>query len=183
MAIHILFDRPVSTMKVYDEFGRDRMSFPASGDAWGAKYGHDGPIPPGHYMLTEVNDLRTSDAPLGIVSEGPMQIHVEDMPASVAAELVRAHKAHAIGSEFSVGGAQAKIGQLAAWGRSEVMIHSGGSNAPDPFAARQQLCKTYGCTRAHTVDVLALGRFLAPALAAGQHVIFTVIGDSPALSC
>lgn len=171
-------------MKVYDEFGRDRMSFPASGDAWGAKYGHEGPIPPGHYLLTQVDDLRTPDAPLGIVSEGPMQIHVEDMPASVAAELVRAHKAHAIGSEFSIGGAQAKIGELAAWGRSEIEVHGGGSNCAEPLVPRQRpLAKTFGCTRIANYDVLWLGKFIAPALAAGQHVVFTVIGDSPAASC
>ena len=73
------------------------------------------------------------------------------------------------------------------------MIHGGGSNAPDPFAADQPLCATEGCTRVHNADWPTLvndlaGTHLGFPPAAGsaafpETIVYTVVGDSPQASC
>jgi hypothetical protein len=64
------------------------------------------------------------------------------------------------------------------------MVHGGGSNLGFPacFAPMQLLCKTYGCTRVHNADLLTLMNYLLPQLKSGRMAVYSVIGDSPALS-
>jgi hypothetical protein len=183
--VHLVFDRPASQIKAFGG-GILRYTFAASGDAWGnysngvrtVQYGHDGSISPGHYKLTRVERI---DPP--IASEGAGQIYVADMTGSDYFKLAQGGKVKAIAAaRWSIGGIELPVGMLGHFGRAEIMAHGGGSNAPDPFAAFQELCRTYGCTRLHNADLATLMDYLEPLLAAAnQFVIFSVIGDPPEL--
>jgi hypothetical protein len=173
------FDRPTGKLKV-SEFG---FAFDASGSAWGdgngPAYGTDCQIAPGHYKLTRVEYF-----PEPIPSEGAAQIYVEDLTEADVAELVAAGDAKLGEYEaVTINGETLPIGNLAKYARSEIMIHGGGSNlgVPACYALNQPLCRTYGCTRVHNGDLSSLCEKLAP-LVGSEHVIFTVVGDSPTLA-
>jgi hypothetical protein len=175
--LHIVFDRPTGKLKV------GTAVFDASGSAWGdgganAPYGFECQIAPGHYKLTIVQYIDPA-----IPSEGAAQIYVEDLTEADVAELVAAGDAKLAEYEaVTINGETLAIGNLAKYGRSEIMIHGGGSNlgVPACYALNQPLCRTYGCTRTHNGDLASLCEKLAP-LVGSEHVIFTVVGDSPAL--
>jgi len=179
--VHLVFDRPAMRLRI---FGPDAPTdaFEASGDAWGdglhAPYGHDYPIPPGHYQLTTIDHI---DPP--IASEGAAQIQVEDLDADALDALIRdAHAMHAPGAvpAANIGGLHGDLGGLARHGRAAIMVHGGGSNAPDPFAPRQQLCKTFGCTRMHNEDLATLVAYLEHH--PDRRTVFTVLGDPAPLA-
>lgn len=180
--IHIVFDRPASSLKVFGG-GILRYTFEANGSAWGdggpnAPYGHDCQISPGHYKLTQVERINPP-----IASEGAGQIYVADLTGSDYFKLAQSNKVKPIAAaRWNIGGIELPVGMLGHYSRSEVMLHGGGSNAPDPFAPKQLLCKTYGCTRLYNQDLETLMGYLEPIFAAkNQFVIYSVIGDSPEL--
>lgn len=155
----------------------------ANGSAWGdgganAPYGFQCQIAPGHYKLTQVERLSPP-----IASEGAGQIYVADLTGSDYFTLAKAGACKSVSAtEWSIGGYSLSVGMLGKYSRTEVMLHAGGSNAPDPFAPRQLLCRTYGCTRVYNQDLASLMDLLEPVFSAGgQYVIFSVIGDSPEL--
>jgi hypothetical protein len=179
--IHLVFNRPTGKLKTFTPEGSLRSTIDATGDAWGdgahAPYGHNYPIPPGHYRITSHERF-----PSPIVSEGPGQIYVADIDDATLATLVGAKKASMAGQQVTIGGVSLAIGNLAKYGRSEIMLHGGGSNlaqlspAEDPLAPMQALCKTHGCTRLHNGDLLDLMLYLGP-LYTGHTVVYSVVGD------
>lgn len=184
--LELIFNRPTNHLKVNQSGEQSPLFvFEASGDAWGnggpnAPYGHDCSIAPGHYVLTRVEHI---DPP--IASEGAGQIYVSDVDAATVAALVRAGKAEQQDDgQATIAGITLPIGNLARYGRSEVMLHGGGSNlgVPACFADFQELCKTFGCTRLHNANLKTLMGLVSEALQNGQHVLFIVVGDSPALA-
>ena len=179
--ILITFNRPTSHFKV-PAFGFD---FEASGSAWGdgtdtQMYGNDCQIAPGHYKLTKVEYIDPA-----IPSEGAAQIYVEDLTEADIDELVAAGDAKDDeGGGVTINGVTLNFGNLAHYGRSEIMVHGGGSNlgVPACYALNQPLCKTYGCTRLpKNGDLSHLCDALGPVIE-NQHVVLTVVGDSPPLS-
>ncbi len=179
--IHILFDRPTQALKV---FGADKAlwnQFDASGDAWGdgmsAPYGFDYPIPPGHYMLMCSQSISPP-----LASEGAAQVPVVDIDLLTATELIAAGDAVLTSTALAIGTASLPTGGLQSCKRSGIMIHGGGSNLTkmsppeDPFAPKQRLCKTHGCTRMHNADLGNLIAYLTPLFSA-NHVVFSVLGD------
>lgn len=175
-------------MKVYTLLGSLYASFEAAGDAWGnygvadnggplPPYGYDCWCPPGHYRLGVPQFF---DPPIN--SEGYGQIPVLDIDADTLAALAASGHAVVDGSSVDIGGTVLPIGQLAKYKRSEIMIHGGGSNAPDPLADEQQLCRTFGCTRIHNAEWKTLAAWLAPQYD-DNTVIYSIIGDPVALDC
>jgi len=183
--IHLVADRPTATLKVYDSLGNLWQTLAAQGDAWGNHDGDGGPppygtncwCPPGHFRLGVPEFFSPP-----IVSEGFGQIPVLDLDADTLAQLSNAGKAVVSGSSANIGGLVAEIGQLAKYNRSAIMVHGGGSNAPDPFTDYQQLCRTEGCPRMYNVDWKSLAHWLEPQYG-GNVVIFTIIGNPLTLSC
>lgn len=173
--IHIVFDRAAQHIKLFDPNGGLAGSYRGEGDAWGYTpenpYGHDGWCPQGHYVLGPTNRF-----PQPIASEGWGQIPVSDIGMSLAEQLVDAGKAQWSGLNLIVGGIAARIGRLSYYGRSGIMIHAGGSNAVEPFADYQQLCRTFGCTRMYNVEWKDLAAYL-DAHRGGNTVAFTIVGD------
>lgn len=176
--IHFVFNRPAQMLKVFRADGSLDRVVKASGDAWGDGYsgphGHDYPIAPGHYTLTHVEPIQPP-----IASEGPGQIYVGDLDAATARVLPGAT---VDGVNVTLAGVTLPIGNLAKFARAEIMIHGGGSNAPDPFAPHQDLCKTEGCTRVYNADLPGLMHIVSDGLKGGQHVLFTVIGEPAPLA-
>jgi hypothetical protein len=186
--IHLIFDRPSAALKVYDGDGSPWRTFVAGGDAWGnhgvsddatppaPPYGHACWMPPGHYMLDAVQVFaRPND------SEGYGQIPVLDLDADTLSRLVAAGIAvKQPNAQYSISSIVAWVNQLAAFGRSEVMIHCGGSKAPAPLAPRQGLYRTFGCTRMENDGWTALAAWLAPKYA-GNSVIYSAVGDPQVL--
>lgn len=176
--LHIVFDRPNAVLVAYDSFGSVYGGWPAAGDAWaghGPGYGLDGVMPPGHFKLEPVQFFNPP-----IASEGFGQIPVEDLDVDSLAALVKAGRAVVTGVNADIGGITLKIGQLAAYGRSDIMIHGGGSNSPDPLADNQGFYKTDGCTRMLNKDWKTLATWLAPQFA-GNIVVYSAIGDPSTL--
>jgi len=174
--LHIIFSRPSESATVYlpNDF---HYVMAASGDAWGSKYGTDGPIPPGHYMLT--GQVDHYDPP--IPSEGFGQIYVADLSSTALHHLVDAKRASMRGTQVDIGGITLPLGGLAQWNRSEIMCHSGGSNAANPYDDYQPLLKTYGCTRMHSIDWKRLARDVEQ-FRNGHTLVFSVIGDPKPLA-
>ncbi|HEX3549623.1 MAG TPA: L,D-transpeptidase family protein [Candidatus Elarobacter sp.] len=174
--VHLVFNRPTGKLKIYAADGSLWDVIDAGGDAWGdPNYGSNGPMPPGHYVLGAPQRF----AP--IVSEGAGQIPVADIDAAATSALVNGGKASVVDGGLTIGGIIAQTGQLAAFSRSAIMLHGGGSNLAtldppqDPLAPYQQLCKTEGCTRLHNADAARLADFL-DANAAGNTVVYTALG-------
>ncbi|MGA8574172.1 MAG: hypothetical protein WB609_00595 [Candidatus Cybelea sp.] len=196
--IHCVFDRPGGLVKVFAPSGGGlRSSFAATGDAWGRSsnpndgpHGHFWPVATGHYMLTQWESWGMAGR---VASEGYGQIYVADLDDATKQRLMEAGLCTVQGDYLVIGGIALPRGGLAAWGRSEIMIHGGGSNAPDPFAAIQPLCSTDGCTRVRNQDWPVLVNDLAgttlsfpPAAGSGsfpETVVYSVVGDSPQASC
>jgi len=164
--------------------GQLLRQFEASGAAWGdgssGPYGHDYPIPAGHYTLASFEHI---DPP--IASEGALQIDVADLSSDTWVRLYEAGLAHGTQSEATIGGVSLPLDGLANNGRSAIMIHGGGSNlgaqALDPD---QQLCATEGCTRMHNQDLEPLLELLDGAGGTfPETVIFSVVGDPAPCSC
>jgi hypothetical protein len=193
--IHCVFDRPSGVLKTFAPSGTIQMQ--ATGDAWGRSsnpndgpHGHFWPIPAGHYRLTQWESWGTSGA---VSSEGYGQIYVEDLDDATKQKLINAHLCTVQGETLVIGAIALPRGGLAANGRSEIMIHGGGSNAPQPLAPTQPLCATDGCTRVHNKDWPTLVNALTgthlsfpPAAASGtfpEIVVYTVVGNSPHASC
>lgn len=187
--IRLLFDRPDAHLKIYDENGALWNMFATAGDAWGnhgvsddatppsPPYGHACWTPPGHYMLSAVQIF---DAPIN--SEGYGQIPLQDLDDATLRTLVTDQKAADAGNGlYSIGGIALPVKQIAALSRIALMIHCGGSNAPDPLADHQELCCTFGCTRMYNVDWRALAAWLAPKYNANV-VIYSVYGDPRTLA-
>ena len=66
---------------------------------------------------------------------------------------MKSGKAFRDGKNLTIGGVQLPFGELAAYGRSGVMWHGGGSNlGAAALDDVQELLKTYGCTRVHNAD-------------------------------
>ncbi len=185
--IHLVFDRPSSELKAFTQNGLAMGPFEASGDAWGdgvsGPYGHQYPIAPGHYALTAVDDLIDSENPDGTVAEGPYQVYVDDLDASRLDRLRSANLASGFGP-VTIGGITLPVGGLATYGRSEIMIHGGGSNlgVPACYAPQQALCKTEGCTRMHNADLARFAPWIKQQLL-HNIIVYSVIGNSPPLDC
>ena len=181
--IHLLFDRPTGRLKVYDALGVLWLTFVAGGDAWGnygisdddtppsPPYGHACWCPPGHYRLDLVQYF---DPP--IASEGFGQIPVLDLDVDTLALLQNSGRATVSGTTADIGGITLPFGQLAKQGRSAIMIHCGGSNAPDPFADDQGLYRTFGCTRMLNEDWKTLAAWLVPQYQ-DNTIIYSIVGD------
>jgi len=170
--IHVVFDRPNATILAYDSFGSLYGGWPAGGDAWGGPgYGVDGVMPPGHYKLEPPQFFNPP-----INSEGYGQIQVMDLDVDTLSAISKAGRAVVNGTSADIGGITLPLGQLAAYNRSEIMIHCGGSNSPNPLADDQGLYKTEGCTRMLNKDWKTLANWLAPQYD-GNHVIYSAIGD------
>jgi hypothetical protein len=186
--IHLVFNRPTGKLKVFEPNGSLWDVIDAAGDAWGdgvaghAPYGHDYPIPPGHYALQSPQSIAPP-----LVSEGAWQIPVTDISTATLANLVNAHRASEAGTQVLIAGIALPIGELGQHGRDGVMLHGGGSNLAnldppqDPLAPFQQLCKTHGCTRLHNADLARLVAFLQP-LMSGNTAVYTVVGEPLKLS-
>lgn len=173
--IHLAFDRPSQMIKRFDTAGAIAATYRGEGDAWGYSpenpYGHDGWCPPGHFILGAPQRFQPA-----VASEGFGQIPVSDITLDIAKTLVDAGKAQWSGLNLVIGGIAARIGRLSAYGRGGIMLHGGGSNAIEPFADYQQLCKTYGCPRMFNIEWRSLADFLEH-FSAGQTVVLTIIGD------
>jgi hypothetical protein len=187
--IHLIFDRPSAALKVYDGDGSLWRTFVAAGDAWGnhgfsddgtppaPPYGHACWMPPGHYMLGAVQVFDTPSK-----SEGYGQIPVIDLDADTIRRLLSSGKAtKAKNGQLQIGPVLAWTSQLAEFARGGIMIHCGGSRAPDPYADLQGLYRTIGCTRMQNVDWRALAAWLAPKYA-GNTVVYSAFGDPPVLA-
>jgi hypothetical protein len=128
-----------------------------------------------------------------VASEGYGQIYVVDIDDGTKQRLVDAGLCTISGDNLVIGGFALARNGLAQNQRAAIMVHGGGSNAPDPFAAMQPLCATDGCTRVHNQDWPTLVNLLAgtslsfpPAPAGGtfpETVVYTVVGDSPQATC
>jgi hypothetical protein len=194
--IHCVFDRPGGVLKVFVQ-GTMKNNYAATGDAWGratnpndGPHGHFWPIATGHYVLAQWESWGTGGA---VPSEGFGQIYVADLDDATKQKLIDAGLCKVQGDSLVIGGIGLPRGGLAAWGRSEIMVHGGGSNDPDPYAAMQPLCSTDGCTRVHNQNWPSLVNDLAgtslgfpPAAESGsfpETVVYTVVGDSPPASC
>jgi hypothetical protein len=188
MAAHIVFDRPTGEEKCFAPDGSVWRVLEAGGDAWGNIPGNDGIppygvncwMPPGHYVLGTPQWFETP-----IPSEGFGQIQVLDIDADLLNTLVAAGKAGLINGQVSIAGIVAPVGQLLQYDRDGIMHHSGGSNlgVPECYADDQPLCKTEGCTREHNADWKELADWVRSQQDAGNHVIYTAIGDPIILSC
>jgi hypothetical protein len=197
--IHCVFDRPAGVLKVFTPTGggTPAHSFGASGDAWGrvtnpgdGPHGHSWPIVTGHYVLAQWESWGVAGA---VSSEGYGQISVVDLDDAMKQKLIDAGACKVQGDYLVIGGIALPRGGLAAWGRSAIMVHGGGSNAPQPLAPMQPLCATEGCTRVHNADWPTLVNDLAgthlsfpPPAGSGAFpnpVIYRVVGDSPQASC
>ncbi|HKE37390.1 MAG TPA: hypothetical protein VKB39_08155 [Candidatus Baltobacteraceae bacterium] len=196
--IHVVFDRAGGVLKVFSPDGATmRSNFAATGDAWGrasnpndGPHGHFWPIATGHYVLTKWESWGVAGA---APSEGYGQIYVMDLDDATKQRLIDANFCKVQGDYLVIGGIALPRGGLAAWGRSEIMVHGGGSNAPQPLAPMQPLCSTDGCTRVHNQDWPAIVNDLAgthlsfpPAAGSGafqETVVYSVIGDSPPATC
>lgn len=194
--IHVIFDRPESKLHVWDAGsiqqgvdGTQKFIFRAENDTWAdtaeLPYGHDCPMPPGHYVLTKIDHFNPP-----VVSEGFGQIYVEDMSESTAELLIKANRATLVSpattplsrAMLNIGGTVASIGGFTLWNRAEIMLHGGGSNAPEPFADEQMLCKTEGCGRMYNSNWKTLAAYLEP-LFASETIVLSVIGAPVALAC
>lgn len=186
--IHIPFDRPTCSLKVYD-IASLRYTFQAQGDAVGnyvdgvrkapLTYELDASIAPGHYRLTYVEALNPRT-----MAEGAFQIYVDDLRDRDVSVLLDGEKASRRGDLLDIGGLVLPIGGLARYGRSEIMLHGGGSClGVHCYDARQPLCKTCGCTRLHNDDLVTLAAFLTPQLRSARMIVFSVVGDPPPASC
>jgi hypothetical protein len=178
--IHLVFNRPSGHLKIFRDDGSPWDTIDAGGDAWGstpqaAPYGFYYPIRPGHYVLQA--PLRNAPP---LEAEGAWKIPVVDIDAGVVTALVNAGRAAAAGPEFAIGHITLPVGNLARDGRTEVLIHGGGSNLRkhglDPFGAFQKLTKTHGCTRVHNADLARLAAFVQGALD-GNTIVYSVVGD------
>ena len=174
-----------NTLKVFTRDGSLWNSFHTGFDAWGnygvsdddtppaPQWGHACWMPIGHYILGSVQKF---DEP--IVSEGYGQIPVLDMDSESLAQLVKGGYARANGLTAVIGGIEAPLAQLSEYGREAIFIHGGGSNSPDPLADRQQLCRTFGCTRMLNADWRELAAWLKP-LYDGNVIVYTAL-ETPA---
>ncbi len=188
--IHVIFNRPGGTLKIFQDDGSLWATIDAGGDAWGnygvsddatppsPPYGHACWLPQGHYVLGPPETLAPP-----IASEGPAQIPVLDISTATMEELLQAGKASASPTGYVIGGIHLPAGQLARYGnRRGLLLHGGGSNLAklkppqDPLANDQALCRTFGCTRLHNGDLNDLVAFLRPLLN-GNTVIFSAVGD------
>lgn len=182
--LHLVGDRPSGELKVYDALGVLYATYPAGWDAWGETegpgpqpYGVDCWMPSGHFRLATPEFFNPP-----IASEGYGQIPVQDIDAEALASLTEAGRAVVSGMNANIGGIVLPLNQLGKWNRSGIMIHCGGSNAPDPFAPMQMLCKTLGCTRMYNGEWQTLASWLEPQYG-GNIVIYSVVGDPQILAC
>ena len=170
---------------MYDRSHAVWNRFAVGSDAWGnwgvgdagntplPPWGLDCWMPIGHYVLGSVDVFDTP-----IASEGFGQIPILDFDASACSALANAGDGTFNGLSATIGGIEAPIGQLAAYGRSALMIHGGGSNAPDPLADYQGLWRTYGCQRLENLPWRTLANYLIP-LQPGNIVVYTAL-ETPA---
>jgi hypothetical protein len=177
--VHLIFNRPIARMKIYDTDGSLWDIIDAGGDAWGAApanpWGKDAPMPPGHYKLGAPQNINPAS-----IAEGNAQVPVFDLDQQTLAALVTAGQAGASGTDVTIGGITASIGGIAKYGRDGIMIHGGGSNDPEPLAPFQPLCKTEGCTRVHNADLIRLTSFLGQRVA-NNIIVYTAVGVPVAL--
>lgn len=183
--IHLVAPRSQGILKVFTRDGSLWKAFAAGFDAWGNHgvgedgrtplplWGTDCWMPVGHYVLGPVDVFDTP-----IDSEGYGQIPVSDVDADSIAGLVKAGDARVFGLTATIGGIEAPLAQLSKYNRSAIMIHCGGSNAPDPLAANQGLYRTFGCTRMLNADWQELAAWLAP-LYDGNVIVYTAL-ETPA---
>lgn len=183
--IHLVGARSSNTLKVFTRDGSLWKQFHAGFDAWGnygvsdnddppaPLWGHACWMPIGHYVLGPVDVFGTP-----IVSEGYGQIPVLDVDADSIAQLVKGGYARVDGLTASIGGIEAPLAQLAEYDRSEIFIHCGGSNSPDPLADNQGLYRTLGCTRMLNADWRELAAWLEP-LYDGNVIVYTAL-ETPA---
>ncbi|GAC1407443.1 MAG: hypothetical protein NVSMB64_14350 [Candidatus Velthaea sp.] len=162
-------------MKIYDTDGHLWDMIDAGGDTWGAapnnQWGHDAPMPPGHYKLGAPQSIAPPSK-----AEGKTQISVLDIDEGTLASLVTAGRASESGLDVTISGVAAPIGGMAEFARDGIMIHGGGSNDPEPFLPFQPLCKTEGCTRVHNADLDRLTAFVSGRMS-GNIVVYTAIGS------
>src|ERR1700680_339499 len=101
--IHLVFNRPTGKMKIYDGDGSVWDMIDAGGDAWGAapnnQWGHDAPMPPGHYKIGAPQGINPSSR-----AEGDAQIPVLDLDEKTLQALVTAGRASENGTEVTIGG-------------------------------------------------------------------------------
>jgi hypothetical protein len=134
-------------------------------------------MPPGHYLLTGVQDNGPD-----CLSEGPFQIDVSDIDDASLRQLIDAGKATLqMDGAYDIGGIVLPIGQLAKYVRDAIMLHGGGTNdGPHALDDFQELLRTFGCGRVHNATIKQLAVVVRQALAAGQHVVFSAVG-TPAI--
>lgn len=185
--IHLVAPRSQGLLKVFVRDGSLWKTFPAGFDAWGnhgevtpsnpPPWGTDCWMPVGHYLLGPVDVFDTP-----IASEGYGQIPVSDVDADSLSKLVKGGYATVEGLTATIGGINAPLAQLAQYDRSAIMIHGGGSNAPDPLADWQLLCRTDGCTRMENAGWKELAAFLKP-LYDGNVIVYTALETPKVLTC
>jgi hypothetical protein len=130
-------------------------------------------MPIGHYTLGALDMFGEP-----IDSEGFGQIPINDFSTADCAALDAAGDGTFTGMTATIGGIEAPIGQLAQYGRSALMIHGGGSNAPYPLLPEQELCRAFGCSRLQNAGLMVLSTWLAP-LMSGNIVVYTAL-ETPA---
>ena len=139
----------------------------------GPPWGHACWMPIGHYVLGAVDTFAVPQD-----SEGYGQIPIADLDTETIAALVKGGDARVNGLTASIGGLEAPIAQLGAYGRSALMIHCGGSNSPTPLSGDQGLYRTFGCTRMLNADWRHLAVYLSP-LYAGNVIVYSAM-ETPA---
>ncbi|MBD5635729.1 MAG: hypothetical protein IAI49_14755 [Candidatus Eremiobacteraeota bacterium] len=169
-------------LKAFNESGTQLLEIDASGDAWGdgvsGPYGTEYPVAPGHYTLDAPQRWSEGDP-----AEGYGQIPFLDLTQKHVFALASAGLSKQVGSNLTIGDITLPVGMLAQFGRSEIMVHGGGSNLglPAALAPHQPLLKTEGCTRVHNADWKTLAQ-LVDEWRVGHIIVWSAVGDPAPVS-
>ena len=176
--IHLVFNRPTESMKVFQPGGSTRFVFDATG---GAVRRSNGPMPVGHYVLLEPEMFERSTWE---IATGWGRIRIRDMAQSDVDLLVRANLAKVVPTgSIDIGGIVLPQGRCNAYPRA-VEIHGGGTALGDPGAlvAKQGLCCTLGCIRMHNQDIQTFVEYMR-GLQDGHTFVMSVMGAPTPCRC